>query len=619
VAKRSDGHSVQVDPAAFKASVHSAFGCADCHSDVKGYPHEPAPQKVGCAACHAEAEAAYHDGLHARARQEGRTRAATCADCHGDVHTVLPRTDPASKVHRRSLATTCGACHGVKFVMEATGIGSTTPFFSYQESVHGRAVAAGSEKPAVCTDCHHAHDIRSGADPKSPVFKFAVPQTCGRCHEAVAATFADSVHGQAIRRGLWQAPVCTDCHGIHLIKPHVDPTSSVAAQALARTTCAQCHEGVRLSQEFGVAGRRASTYLDSYHGQASRLGSGVVANCASCHGVHDILPSTDDRSRVSKANLARTCGECHPGAGDNFARGRVHLDETPSVEVGAAVNRWVRVVYLWLIGLTIGSMLLHNVLVFRRKVIARKQAEPRIVVRMTPRQRLQHLVLLASFLALVVTGFALKYPDSWLASLLGGSETVRGVGHRVAAVVLVLAGLYHVGYLAFSSEGRRLVRDLWPKKQDLRDLVTTLRHALGRSPSRPRFGRFGYAEKAEYWAVVWGTVVMAVTGFMAWFEGPVLKVLPKWAIDVAITIHFYEAILASLAILVWHFYHVIFDPDVYPMNWAWWDGRISEEHYEKEHPLALGALREPAPAADPPPSGAPDPKDQPPEDEPPTS
>ena len=98
------------------------------------------------------------------------------------------------------------------------------------------------------------------------------------------------------------------------------------------------------------------------------------------------------------------------------------------------------------------------------------------------------------------------------------------------------------------------------------------------------FRRFSYAEKAEYWALVWGMFVMAATGLMAWFKVFVGERVPGWWVDVAITIHWYEAMLATLAIIVWHIYAVIFDPDAYPMNWAWFDGKMSIEHYEHEHP-----------------------------------
>jgi cytochrome b subunit of formate dehydrogenase len=87
-------------------------------------------------------------------------------------------------------------------------------------------------------------------------------------------------------------------------------------------------------------------------------------------------------------------------------------------------------------------------------------------------------------------------------------------------------------------------------------------------------------------------IIMGITGLMAWFEVEVARVLPRWSVDVALTIHFYEAVLATLAIVVWHFYQVIFDPDVYPLNWAFWDGKMSVELYRKEHPLHYQELLE---------------------------
>ena len=111
------------------------------------------------------------------------------------------------------------------------------------------------------------------------------------------------------------------------------------------------------------------------------------------------------------------------------------------------------------------------------------------------------------------------------------------------------------------------------------------RYLVGLSGEKPKIGRFGYAEKMEYWAVLWGTVIMGVTGLMIWFKLDVTRFLPRWIVDVALTIHYYEAVLACLAIVVWHFYHVIFDPDIYPLNTACWNGRVSEEWQKHEHPL----------------------------------
>jgi len=246
----------------------------------------------------------------------------------------------------------------------------------------------------------------------------------------------------------------------------------------------------------------------------------------------------------------------------------------------------------------VGLMAVHNALIFGRKAAALSRRTERTLVRMDAAQRWQHWALAASFIALAWTGFALKFPDSWVAHSLGSSETFRRWSHRIAGVVLLLAGAYHLGYISASREGRRLVRDMIPGPKDVREAAANMRWLAGLGGVKPKFGRFGYAEKMEYWAVVWGTIIMGATGLMIWFKMEVTRFLPRWAVDVATTIHYYEAILACLAILVWHFYHVIFDPDVYPLNRAVLDGRVSREWLEEEHPLdpALAGGHPDAPA-----------------------
>jgi cytochrome b subunit of formate dehydrogenase len=560
------------------------FTCVDCHTDVTSAPHETLPKKISCASCHADEQAAYDRSFHGKAVQAGNNKAATCVDCHGGPHELLPASDPKSRVHHTNIPATCGTCHSQKYVMDDGGQ-SAQMVASYNLSVHGHAVAAGSEKAAVCTDCHGTHEILDAKDAKSPIFKFNVPLTCGHCHDQISKEFQQSIHGQAIAKGNWQAPVCTDCHGIHSIKSHTDPNSPVSAQNVGQVTCARCHEGVRLSQEFGVEGRRETTYLASYHGLASRGGSQVVANCASCHGTHSIFPSTDPRSTINHANLARTCGQCHPGVTEKFTAAKVHVDAPLSADIGSKAVRWIRRFYLSMIFAVIGGMLLHNLIIWRFKLAARRKEQHAFVVRMPLRFRLQHATLLTSFIVLVLTGFALKFPDSWFALMLAMGEHLRSVIHRIAAVVLIAVSIYHIFDIALSREGRKLVRDLFPTLDDARGACQNVAYYLGLSSRKPEFARFNYAEKAEYWALVWGMIVMAVTGIMLWAKVLVGNQLPRWWLDVATAIHFYEAILATLAIIVWHFYQVFFDPDVYPMNWAWWDGKMTLHHYREEHGL----------------------------------
>ncbi len=582
--------SVTVNAEKFAASIHGgALQCNDCHADVKAYPHEPAPAKVQCASCHPDAQDAWANSNHARAIAAGNTQAAKCLDCHGSQHEILPASDPKSPVSHTNIPKTCGRCHGQKFVMEKAGL-STQMFVSYEQSVHGQAVARGSQKAAVCTDCHDHHAIYRADNPQSAIFKFNIPRLCAKCHAKIAAQYTTSVHGKAIAHGNWQAPVCTDCHGIHAIKK-VSDKAATGALLTGRSSCTGCHDGVRLSQEWGVPGNRVSTYRASYHGLARELGSSVAADCASCHGVHDILPSADPKSRVNKANLQKTCGQCHNGATAKFIEGRVHLAAGEQIDTQSRVVTFIRGIYLWLIFLTIGGMLAHNLVIWGRKTILARRRADRTIVRMNASQRIQHFTLVASFVVLVLTGFALAYPQSPFAWLFGSSEMVRRIIHRIAAVVMTALGFYHVAYMVGTKEGRQGLKDFWFSPKDVIDAWDTMRFYLGLSSKPARMGRFTYGEKAEYWAVVWGTIVMGVTGMMIWYNVAATSLMPRWWIDVATTIHFYEAVLATLAIIVWHFYNIFFDPDVYPMNWAWFDGRMSEHLYEHEHALDYEAMR----------------------------
>jgi cytochrome b subunit of formate dehydrogenase len=583
--------TLYVDSKKLKHSIHGTmFSCVDCHKDVKGLVHETTPQKITCTQCHADAKEAYSHSAHAKGNKPGKGPAANCENCHGGVHEILAVDNSESPVNHANIPVTCGRCHGQRFLMESSGV-SAQPFISYQESVHGRAVENGSMKAAVCTDCHGSHQILPANQSESPIYKFNVPGTCGKCHTAIEQTFNQSIHGKAIARGNGLSPVCTDCHGIHSIKSHGDPNSPVSEQNLSRDTCAHCHEGVRLSREFGLPGNRVSTYMDSYHGLASEGGSLVAANCSSCHGVHNILPSSDPHSTINRANLDATCGKCHKGVTQKFTLTKVHLEDgVHPKDIGSIAVRWIRLIYVLLILIVIGGMFLHNAIIWRSKAVARHRMQNPMMVRMTTNQRWQHLTLLSSFIILVITGFALKFPDSWVAEVLGMGESLRSTVHRIAGVVLIGAGIYHVFYLAATREGRRLIRDLMPGPKDAFDVWGAMLYYLGLSRQKPKFGRFTYGEKAEYWALIWGTALMGLTGIMLWAKVWVGDLLARWWVDVATAVHFYEAILATLAIVVWHFYQVFFDPDVYPMNWAWWDGKMPVDHYRQEHELDTEGL-----------------------------
>jgi len=487
-----------------------------------------------------------------------------CISCHADATDKHPDDNVPLK------SVNCALCHAQQTE-------------SYNASVHGLALKAGHLDAATCQDCHDSHEIVPANLPASPLNYSHLAATCGACHVQEIRDWTASVHGQAMAAGVRDAPTCTDCHSEHKIQALKNSSPEVSAEV-----CSRCHASERLNTKYNLPADRVKTFFESYHGLAAQYGSTVAANCGSCHGYHKILRSTDTNSTINAAHLVETCGKCHPGADEKFAFGKIHVDLSAGnggSELSGKINWWVRRIYLVLIFGTIGAMFIHNALLFLRKVAARYRVAVRPVVRMSLAQRWQHFVLAASFIILAITGFALKFPDSFLARVLGSSEPFRRWTHRIAGLVLLLVGLWHLIYLLGSKDGRRLVRDLFPVKKDLADVWAQIRYLLGWSAEKPKQDRFGYAEKMEYWAVVWGTIIMGVSGLMIWFKMDVTRFLPRWIVDVALTIHYYEAVLACLAIVVWHFYHVIFDPDVYPLNPACWDGHVSEEWQKHEHPL----------------------------------
>jgi cytochrome b subunit of formate dehydrogenase len=320
----------------------------------------------------------------------------------------------------------------------------------------------------------------------------------------------------------------------------------------------------------------------SFHGLAAKEGNETVANCASCHGVHNILPSADPRSKVNPKNLAATCGKCHEGAGKRFTISQVHVAEGGKE---APAMRWVRQFYLLTIPLTIGLMLLHNGGDWVRKLLrlrggsgaghrtAGYELAGRPRVRMLPFERVEHALLVISFAALAWTGFALKYSDQWWArpSLLRDGN-LRSIVHRIAAVVFMAVTGTHIISLAANRRLRRHWMELFPKARDAREALANFSYNVGLRSAPPGRSAHSYIEKAEYWAVVWGAIVMIATGLVLWGNNLMLALFPKVWLDVAASVHFYEALLATLAIVAWHFYTVIFDPDVYPMDTAWLTG-----------------------------------------------
>lgn len=600
----------------YKTSTHAniiALGgesatCIDCHDnhmiqDVKAAENKVSKKNLPntCGKCHDDIVNDFEQSIHGKVLAEGMEFAPTCTDCHGE-HNI--KSVDLSSVGKLTTKEKCMDCH-VKNEEIVKAIGNESPdIINYEKSVHYLALLAGNDKAPTCSDCHGAHLMAAPTDPDSKINKTNEPETCGTkgCHPNIAVEYRSSVHGKALDNGNMESPVCSDCHGKHQIIKTDDPLSKVAKGRNVAKLCSDCHSDVELAEQYNLSTGKTGSYFESYHGLAVRGGSKYAADCSSCHGTHNIRPSSDPLSTVNKGNLSITCGNCHPGANLEKSFTSVHLNITKE---DYPIQYYIEYFYIGMIILVIGGMLIHNILDVVRKTIDRvknrehyenHKKSGKVYLRMSKNERIQHFIMLTSFIALVISGFALKYPDAFwsegLRYLLGeGAFELRSISHRVFGIMMIAVSLYHLYYLLFTQRGKQMVKDFLPAWRDINDIKVNLKWITGLSKEKPRFDRFSYMEKAEYWALIWGVIVMGVTGLMLMFNDFFLANFPYIWLDIATLIHLYEAWLATLAIIVWHFYFVIFNPDVYPLNTALITGTLSEEQMEHEHPDELERIK----------------------------
>ncbi|MBE0539658.1 MAG: cytochrome b/b6 domain-containing protein [Ignavibacterium sp.] len=661
--KKGKEISLFVKEDVFKSSVHSKLSCVACHKgfDPESMPHAENIQEINCVNCHQKVltKHSFHPQI-LKTKGLGKTLDTSCKNCHG-IHDVVSPKDPKSKWSSKNLIVTCGNCHKeqsenyltsnhaaafnsgdksapncischkspitkiafgdnkveMKKAQEKLCLSChldndevrqrTTPsagfIHAYDKSVHGYALNVKNNGDAAgCINCHSAHEIIKGTDSRSSVYRLNIPNTCGKCHTEIKDEYVESIHGKLVMQGNGDAPSCTNCHGEHNILNVKDPNAPVAFQNVSIQVCSPCHESMKLSEKYGLSADRFKTFSQSYHGLALSGGSASVANCGSCHGVHNIKPSSDPTSMVNKNNLVKTCGKCHPGANETFTQGNIHVTLEKADE---PILYWISTTYIILLISILSGMFLHNVIDLFRKSKIRKLKQlgqireekhgHSLYVRMTVNERIQHATMAISFMILVITGFMLRYPNTWWVShirdLSSHAVEYRSWIHRIAAIVMILVSLYHIYYVTFTQRGRELVKDLFPKLKDFTDAIGVAKFNLGLSKEKPKLDRFSYVEKAEYWALVWGTIVMSLTGLLMWIYIDYIGVFSKLDWDIARTIHYYEAWLAFLAIVVWHFYFVIFNPDIYPMSLAWFKGTVTEEEMAEEHPLELERIK----------------------------
>ena len=625
--------------------------CGHCHSD-KEYMQKKNPEaKVGHAA-------EFWESVHGKFLQAHPQdkKAASCISCH-PVHKTRQVSDPESAVNPLNLTATCGSCH-------------ENQSKSVLASVHSKAVAVDgqSEKAALgCTGCHgdDVHGMRPVTDMSSPVFVKNQVQSCGRCHEKDLKEYLDSVHGHGLERsGLLTTAICSSCHGAHRVLPAEDENSKLHVTKVAKTcakchrfieqelnqsvhggdeapgsatkkaapggdvkrkpSCTDCHQGHDLPHPGSAAFRLTNldrcgnchaelkqTFSMSMHGQLSELGYDAAADCADCHGAHDILPIANEKSRMSVANRAETCRKCHPTAPANFVSFDPHANHLDAER--SPLLHGIYLVLLTFLFSTFGIFGLHSIVWFVRSLLElRHEGRPHRMKpgtaafrRFKPFHQIAHAIMVVSFLGLAATGLPLKYSQQpWahtVSNMLGGFEST-GLWHRIFGILNILCLVAYAIRIAIRFDGGRKKGLGWkdsvfgpdspvPNRRDFNDVLAVLKWFIGRGP-KPTFERWAYWEKFDFWGACADIVLIGGTGLVLWFPSHFCQFLPGESLNIAKVVHSTQALLATGFVFAIHFFNTHLKAEKFPMDMSILTGLVTEEEFKEERPDYYERMRE---------------------------
>ncbi|EGV50820.1 cytochrome b/b6 domain-containing protein [Candidatus Endoriftia persephone] len=540
---------LHVDPDALGESVHGHLACTDCHADVEKLPHrKDGLQTVDCVSCHQTIKG---DWVPSK-------RAAWLAP-----------EPPRVVTHTRE----------------------------YTLSAHADTSIANN---ATCATCHTAHYVFPSDDSRASTYRLNSPEMCGACHEKQLKEYRQSMHGAALKTP-WKgdSATCADCHSSH----QVSDMEKTPAHRVVTENCGECHAA------------ELDGYMTSPHGQLAWHGNQDAPKCVDCHEGHTITHVSETRSPVNPANRVKTCQKCHEKANEQFAKYDPH----------ATTRNFEKYPAMWLIGKGMGALIiivilffyLHSVLWFwrekkERPVIYRRDGSFSYPVRVKHKKpnsgvhfrrfswywRVNHWMLALSLMSLVFSGMVVMYPNtSWammVVPLFGGPELLNDL-HHWAGVIFLLTIFGHAAVVLM-----RLLKDkefdwfgpdsLLPRWRDWEDMKGQFRWYFGKG-KQPRFDRWTYWEKFDYWAVYWGALVIGVSGILLWFAESIGQVLPGWIFNVATLAHGLEAFLAVMTLFVVHFFNNHFRPAKFPLDTVMFTGSWDLEELKEERPEEYERLK----------------------------
>ncbi len=569
--------------------------CLTCHDGKKGKLEVPAKDGEKRALAAVEL-IKYAKSTHGEMQ---------CIDCHKEI------TDAVAS-HKKNAAVAkpnCVTCHEAlweavqkeNLTEEKSRLGLVVQnIAAYKKSFHARADKDDPSRPkAYCEDCHNSHEFHVPplGTAKRTAWHKEIPATCGeKCHEDQLTSYATSVHGEEmLDKGNVKAADCADCHTAHSIAG----TSSDGFKLANVNACGGCHK------------EELKSYSDTYHGQVHRLGYTYTARCSDCHGSHDIKAVDNPKSKVAPKNRMKTCQKCHsdkkPGMRDatpGFASFGPHanshdFEKYPQMYIATK----------FMVGLLIfvfAFFWAHSGLWYYREWQDRKAGKPAHHINLKGLEldhekhfqrfpwgwRLAHLVFALITMTLVLTGTTALYASSsWapvVAQILGGPKMV-GLIHRIAAGSFIAIFLIHFVYvmqgLLRSKSFRWFGPDSFvPNWKDFADCIGMFKWFLGKG-EKPRFDRWTYYEKFDYWAVFWGVNIIGWSGLMLAFPHVTATYLPGWVFNVGTLVHGEEAFLAAVFLFTVHFFNNHFRPDkLPPPDVVMFTGTQSLEEFRQDHP-----------------------------------
>ncbi len=539
---------LHIDEEGLRDSVHGKLECLQCHNDIEQLPH-----------------------------RKGDLGTVDCVDCHLSL----------------GAGTTPKRASWLAF--DEMGIVIQTK--RYTHSIHADQTLEGN---ASCADCHTAHYVYPSDHPDSRTYRINSPAMCGSCHAQALKEYRTSIHGATLKTP-WKgdSATCTNCHSAH----RISEKEQVATQRVMVEKCGDCHQ------------QEQRSYMTTTHGQLAWLGDTEAARCQDCHAPHTTHPVDQPVAKVSKENILDTCRRCHEQAGPEFTKFRAHAD-LDDYQANPELW-WVSRLMVGIVILTLLFFYSHSMLWFWReakshpidwvKVDGRsypvraprvKHRSGKSFRRFSWQWRLNHWALALSVMTLVFSGMTVMYPGTAWAMhavrFISGWETL-GIIHRFAAVVFLLAvfghGLAIIIKIARDPGFRWFGPDsLLPRRKDWQDMKGQLRWFFGKG-EQPRFERWTYWEKFDYWAVYWGAGVIGLSGIILWFSDSLSAVLPGWVFNMATLAHGVEAFLAVMTLFVVHFFNNHLRPTKFPLDTVMFTGRWDLDEFKEERPAHFDRLQ----------------------------